>query len=220
MANVSKVRPDGHELDDKIQDIELSPEQEAEVQQAFSDLVGPDDELQARYKLELYFMEKRSIHKPFGGFLFAWTNGGFAHGGGDESIYFCPTKLDSGKQCLHPIHIQFISKRVAVCEKCKQAHDPRHLVGQIWAKLSFQKWSELITRYFRILGSSADIRLGMMPGDLHGATKREMEKPCYGEILNKIRMERQWVIYELHRIVQDTSNGAELEGRIRAFLSA
>lgn len=217
MASVSRTGAAAPSLD--LDDLDLSPEQEAEVNEAFEAAVG-EEPLQAKYKLELYFLEKRSVQKPFGGFLFAWTNGGFAHGGGDESVYFCPTELEPGKQCLHPIHIQFISKRFAVCESCRQAHEPKQLIGQVYAKLSFQNWATLITKYFRLLGSSADIRLGMMPGDLHSATKRELDKVYHGDLLNEIRRNRQWVIYELDRIIRDTTAGADLERRIRVFLSA
>jgi len=60
----------------------------------------------AKYKLEVYFKDDRSRMKPYGGFVMAWSNGGFAHGGGDETIYFCPSKVEKGGEpytCGAPI---------------------------------------------------------------------------------------------------------------------
>lgn len=207
------------EIGDSLND----PELEARVAETLKSMDGDFDSLKAKYKLEIAFSNSRSLLQPFAGLVSAWSNGGFLHGGGDEAIYFCPAKINrSGvtQTCGSPITIQFVSGRFAVCEKCKQATDPKRLVGQFFARLSIQSWATLISRMFRALECNADIRIGVMPGDLRVATEQEAARDLRGDKLDGLRGNREWVAYPLSRIVKDTSNGAELQGRIRAFLSA
>jgi len=199
------------------------PELEAKVAETLKAVDGDFESLKAKYKLEIAFGERRSMLHPFAGLVSAWSNGGFLHGGGDEAIYFCPAKTEvrgMTQTCGAPITLQFVSGRVAVCEHCKQATDPKKLVGQFFARLPMQTWAVLITKMFRAMECSADIRIGVMHGDLRQATDKESLKELRGDVLTGVRDRREWGVYALNRIIKDTSTGADLQGRIRAFLSA
>jgi len=198
------------------------PELDAKIAETMKSLDKDFDGLKAKYKLEIAF-EKRSMFQPFAGLVSAWTNGGFLNGGGDEALYFCPSKIDNKgvtMTCGAPIKVAFVSRSYAVCEKCRQATDPKKLVGQFFARLPMQHWATLITKMFRGLECSVDIRLGLMPGDLRVATEAEQAKELRGDKLGIVRQNREWVVYSLDRIVRDTASGADLQRRIRSFLSA
>jgi hypothetical protein len=178
---------------------------------------------QAKFKLEVVFAESRSRMKPFAGIVFAWTNGGFAHGGGDEVVYFCSGKVEKEgrlRSCNAPIDLNFISRQHAICPACRSAVDPKTLTGQVLAKLTSQSWAQLIVRMFMLLEANADIRMGMMPGDLRRASEIEQDQDRHGDVLNRVRHQRHWVRYPLVDIIKDTSNGSSLYKRIRVFLEA
>lgn len=181
-------------------------------------------ELTATYKLEIVFTENRSMHNPYGGFIYALTNGGYMHGGGDEGVYFCTNKVPriSGtgdKACNNPLKPEWIGTDAAVCPKCRSAIKPKELMGQVYAKITTQNWTSLALGMFRALNYDADIRVGHFKGDFRIASTIENSERA-DAAYNAVRMERQWVVYPLQNILKDTQNGAELKGRIRAFLSA
>jgi hypothetical protein len=180
-------------------------------------------ELKARYKLEVAFTEDRSVHRPFSGFVVALTNGGFAHGGGDEAVYFCIGDVERDgvpRKCHAPLDLKWVGRDAAVCPVCRSVVRPADLAGQIYAKLPMQHWASLITRIFYKLGCDADLRIGTMRGDLRRATELEQVRERRGEHLNGVRLQRQWVIYPLANILKDTASGASLSSRVRAFLHA
>lgn len=196
-----------------------------EVEEKLSKMFASDlSEAKARFKLEVCFTQDRSIHRPFLGMVSVWTNGGFLHGGGDEVVYLCPSRLDgkddSKVTCAEPMHIQFVSKRVAVCPKCKTAHDPKSLVGQVIARLPLQHWVTLMLKMFRRLDCNADLIVEHVDGDIRRANEKEMERDRGGEIYAQVRANRKRIAYPLAKILQDTAAGATLEGRLRAFLLA
>ena len=203
-------------------DVRLDEELEKKLNTLLEDELGTDED-KAQFKLEVVFAESRSKMKPYAGMVFAWTNGGFAHGGGDEAVYFCTGQIEKNgetKTCNAPLDLKFISKEVAVCPVCRNALKPKDLTGQIFARLSSQNWARLITRMFVLLNADADIRMGMMPGELRTASEIEQDQSKAGDVLNNVRLQRHWVRYPLVDIIKDTSNGASLQKRIRVFLEA
>lgn len=182
---------------------------------------GPEV-FKAKYKLEVTFSEERSHFKAFAGAVSVFTNGGFAHGGGDESIYFCPNVIDS-VACFQPLEHKWISKKFAICPKCRSALKPRELTQVIFARLTMQNWAVQILDTFKRLDHDADIRLGFFGRrgvDLMQATHDELDRSRHGDLMNKVRLERNWAIYPLANIIKDTEAGADLSGRIRAFLAS
>jgi len=202
------------------EDIQLSPELEEQMAEMFK-----AEEMftaKAKYKLEVLFTDERSAHRPYRGLITLWSNGGYNHGDGDEGIYLCPTKLETGRFCNTPLKLEFVSKRVAVCPSCSSAHDPKNLTGQIYAKITTQHWANLILKVFNVLGGNADILIGMYRGQLRTPAieavtslgAREKDK------VNAIRRDRHWVAYSLKSIIQDTANGSNLHERVRCLLEA
>lgn len=207
MVERAEAEPIDHELNERLDKL-------------FADA---NSEIKAKYRLELFLSEKRSSLNPYGGFVSAWSNGGYAHGGGDETIYFCNAKtVRNGNEvtCGKPLSIQFISAGKAVCQHCKTMLKSQDLTGQVFARLHGQQWARLLTRMFYRLEGSADLVLCVMPGDLRQATAEERVKEHRGEVLDHVRLRRVRVVYPLDRIIKDTSAGADLERRIRAFLEA
>jgi hypothetical protein len=200
-------------------DLTLPDEVEQRLQELW-DQAADTEKLAAKYKLEVAFSEDRSMHRPYKGFLTAWTNGGFAHGGGDEGLYFCAGETREGKTCNAPLEHKWVGAKNAVCPFCKNVIDVKKLSGQIYGRLTSQNWAHLIVRGFHLLGGDADIRLGFYSGDLRRAAVLEQETELRGDRLNKLRLDRRWVLYPLKNIVKDTSAGASLYLRVRALLNA
>lgn len=219
MFKSSKVRADGtSELTERFEALD-DPEFVEKAQKLLLD-AKEQREAKARYKLEVMFLEDRSMTKPHLGVVLAWTNGGFMNGGGDESVYFCPTRKEGGEQCYAPIDIRLLVNGLAVCSKCGRAHNPMDLTGQIRARLRTQQWAELMTRMFYRLESNADLRVGHFRGDLRAATELEMTKPQKGEAVSKVYRDRLWVTYSLQDLIQDVHSGSDVYKRIKSFLSA
>jgi hypothetical protein len=227
------VGPDGqsivpgglYDMAELAQDLTLDPHVEQKLEEIFQSLQDSSPgNITATYKLELALTEKRSAHRPYAGLISAWSNGGFAHGGGDEVVYFCPSKVEgpdgSTKTCGGALDLKWISKTVVLCPKCRQATKPKLLTGQIFARLPTQHWATLLLRCFEALEFSADIRIGALKGDLREAAQQEQEHEHRGDKLQYVRTERIWAIYPLANIIKDTGAGADLYGRIRAFLAA
>lgn len=196
-----------------------------EVQKRLNQLFNESglDSIKAKYKLELAINEERSTIKPYTGMVTAWSNGGFANGGGDESIYFCPMKVDKNgvsKTCSSPIDLRFIGKHAAICPTCRQAVKPKELCGQVGFKLTTQNWAATITRMWLSLEGNADIRLGVMTGGLRARTDDVLKNASLtaGDKLDGTRGKRRWAAYPLKNIIKDTAAGADLQKRIEAFL--
>ena len=72
------------------------------------------------------------------------------------------------------------------------------------------------------MGGRADIYVKYGRMSIRDAQTKEIEKKLQGELLNKARSveQRSLYIYPLKNIIRDTSNGADLQSRILAFLNA
>lgn len=201
-------------------DLQVSPEVEEQIQALMGTMTETGE---AKFLLDVYFNEERSIHRPFSGFLMAWTNGGFAHGGGDEKVYFCPSKVERNGQtkiCAAPMAPNLIKHGVGVCVACQRPSRDKQFVGEVYFKLGMSSWAAVIERYFFRLECNADIRLGIMRGDLRKTTEIEQTSERQGELLENLRFRREWVRYSLKSIIKDGTSGASLESRLNAFLRA
>lgn len=205
------------------QSMKVSPEIEEQIHRTMEALF-PSVDQPAKFLLDIYFNEERSLHHPFSGFLMAWTNGGFAHGGGDEKVYFCPQVVEGKdgmkKRCAAPMPPNLIQHKFGVCLSCKRPSPDKNFVGEVYFKLPIESWAPVIQRYFFRLECNADIRLGIMRGDLRAATEEEQVRDLRGEKLEKVRRDREWVRYALKDLIRDGASGATLESRINAFLRA
>lgn len=193
-----------------------------ELEEKIAALVNPQmmKETEAQFRLEVFFRTGPRRNIPVRGILCAWTNGGFLAGGGDQTVYFCPTKLSSERTCLEPIDVQYQAGGRVVCTKCKKVSTTKQLVGQIIADVEMYKWAATITRFFHILKGSADLCVNVERGSMLKAAELETERNRGGEVYEKVHAAREWITYPLANLIKDTFSGATLENRIRAFLEA
>lgn len=226
---IGQVRPDGsstalpagiHDMAALGDALEITPELEARLKALNLGLDCSD----ARFKLEVFLRGGPRKGTDVRGVITAWTNGGFLNGGGDQIVYFCPKILDSGnggsRTCLTPIDVQFATSRIAVCPGCRGVSTPKELVGQIIAEVSTQRWAAVLTRFFYLLGCSADIRMCVSRHSLREASEKELASDRGGEHYAAANSGREWITYPLSRIVKDTAVGATLEKRIKVFLES
>lgn len=202
-------------------DLKLVPELEAQLAEDMKKILPQED--RSRFLLEVFFNDERSLHRPFGGFIMAWTNGGQFHGGGDEKVYFCPNKVDKNgetKICAAPMPPSLIRHGIGMCLSCRQPSADRNFVGEVYFKLPMQHWVTVLTRYYARLDCNADLKISVMQGELRKASDIEQEKELRGDVLEDLRAKRYSVRYSLKSIIRDTSAGATLESAFSAFLRA
>lgn len=201
----------------------LAPEAQVRVAQLMESMRGGETKVRSRFLLDVMFNTGRSAFRPYDGLIVAYTNGGFNHGGGDEMVYFCPRKVEKNGQtkiCATPLPPIAIKGKIAVCPVCESMSHDRELIGQVYAKLSVENWTALVTRMFYRLDCNADIRICVLRDDLHRATEDEQARNRGGDQFRKLYEDLQWVRYNLASMIQDTASGATLEHCINAFLRA
>jgi hypothetical protein len=159
----------------------------------------------------------RSVEKPFRGSIVVFRSGSALHGGGDEVVYPCVDPLCPG---FIPTELIVTAVGKAGCPKCQRVWEQDRLREMFLAVLPAQKWAFVLSRFFVRLGHDADLYLKSAPIDIRKNTMAEKEKDHGGMKLAIARTRRQSVIYPLDRIYKDLSNGANLEQRFKAFVTA
>jgi len=198
----------------------LTAEERAAVEskrQAIKSLLTEDTTLRAKFKIEIMCGSDRSIEKPFRGSIVVFRSGSALHGGGDEVVYPCVDPLCPG---FIPPELIMTAVGKAGCPKCQRVWDQDRLREMFLAVLPAQKWAFVLSRIFVRLGHDADLYLKSAPIDIRKSAISEKEKDQGGMQLAVARTRRQPVIYPLDRIYKDLSNGASLEQRFRAFVTA
>lgn len=201
----------------------VTPEDMATVEEkikALDKLLG--EQKLAKYKLEVMFGDDRSFHKSFGGVVTWWESGNKLHGGGDSKLYLCPGRERVGSDCESFLPDTCNGLNFIVCPRCKSLWRSEEVFGEVFYRLTMQKWADVLLSWFLKLELNCDIRIKFARDDIRSATFREQEKRMQGELLTKARSEerRSTSIYTLANIIKDTSAGAGLHGRIIAFLKA
>jgi hypothetical protein len=185
-----------------------------------------DEQKKARYKLEVFFDEERSVHKPFGGIVTWWESGTKFHGGGDTKMYACDNNANfprlEGKGCKALMPESSSGFNFLVCPKCGTLWKNEEVAGEIYYRLPVQKWALVLLSWFRRLDHDADIRIKYARDDIRSVAMLEVERDRGGELLHRVRSEERRSIstYPLMNIIKDTSAGADLYQRILAFLQA
>lgn len=179
-----------------------------------------DDKKLAKYKIEVFFTEKRTGRGHYPGAISLWESGTKFHGGGDTKLYECPGKFLKINDCTGFIPDASNGYGFLVCPSCQKVWQGEQVIGERLARLDSRHWAELILRFFVRLGHNCDIYLKYPKSDLRRATEMEQQRQLMGEQLHKVRSRREPHLYPLRNIVKDTSAGADLLGRIYAFLTA
>lgn len=174
----------------------------------------------AKYKLEVMFGKAYSLQKASIGALTFWESGKMFHGGGDTKLYVCPGKKLGMNECETFIPSESQGYGFLVCPGCKQVWKGDDATGEVMCRLTTMGWADVLLKYFLKMQMNADIRIKYHPDDIRSVAKREQDKQLGGEKLEEARDRRATRIYPLLNLVKDTSNGADLCGRIMAFLKA
>lgn len=198
---------------------ELTPEELTTVERkrkAMAELFKIEKVI-ATYKIEVNFGKDRSTSGHFPGSIIVFRSGSAFDGGGDEPLFPCPDDRCPG---FIPPNLVSSMLRLAVCPKCRRQFKQSELYEMKLFRLTAQDWAKVLARYFIRLGSDADIYMKTHPIDIRVRTHNELARFRGGSTINAARAKRVRVLYSLHSIYKDLSNGAELESRLRAFLVA
>lgn len=170
-----------------------------------------------KYKIEVFFGKKRSTWKPFSGVITMFESGNKMHGGGDTLVHICPNK-ECDAIMLDAANIRGLYH----CIKCNMRWPMESVYDTIGANLSAQNWAVLILKWYAKLQHDADIYLKYAPDDIRSLAKLEQERQRHGELLAKAEANtlRATGMYPLERIIADTSGGADLLTKFKAFLLA
>jgi len=208
-------------------DLQMSEEERLRVvaaEEALDKLLG--EQGLAKYKLEVMFSHRHSLRNATPGVVTWWESGNKLHGGGDSKLYLCENNADfpqlAGKGCGKFIPDSSNGLEFVVCPRCMTLWRPPALVGEIFYRLPVDKWADVLLDWFVRLESRTDIRVKYGRMSVRDAQTRETEKNLRGELLNKARSieQRSCTSYPLRNILKDTNAGADLRGRLLAFLKA
>lgn len=197
--------------------------------------------LRARYKIEIMFTRHRSsrMDKPSPLMLQIFESGKRFHGGGDQKMYWCgyddcdmPISTDNFAYmhtiCIHCNRELFLdpnAKQVHVEDMQRQGRNPENIrripyvVGERMANLTPPKLAELLEKTWRKLSCDADIYLKYSPYEIRYDQARDDNTKVIDN-LNKVRVQRQPLIYPLKNIMKDLHAGAELRKRLLAMITS
>lgn len=207
------------DVDKKTQ--ELSREEHHNLQQrqaAFDKLL--EENKKAKYKLEVMFRHTRRSTGLIDGMLSVWESGTKISGEGDAKVYFCPAKELNRGDCTAILPDRSNGFGHLVCPSCGQTWKDDQVYGEIFFKLPYEKWAEVLVKYYARTGHNADIYLKYPKHDVRAIAAKEQEKQLKGEQYDKLRSEKVLYIYRLERIIKDTSSGSTLYDRFKALLTA
>lgn len=170
-------------------------------------------EIRAKYKIEVMFEEGRTIAGPNLCGIQLWESGLKFHGGGDQLMYWC-MDTDSNQGCKRPFSGDFIVGPVANCPNCGMTISMDRAASMQVVRLPTKALAEKVEKMFRSLKDNADIYVKFHKTDVHYLA---MEKAKGRETAKRLKGMH---IYPLKNIIKDTASGADLVGRIHAFLTA
>jgi hypothetical protein len=190
-----------------------------EKMKALDLLLADRENKQGKYKIEVRFARSRSTWKPTPGIVSWWESGKKFHGGGDDKVYLCPGKRMERNDCQAPISEAGIAMGYLVCSSCGTRWKGEEGIGELAYNLPMQKWAQVLYSQYLLFGQDADIVLKHADTDIRSIAAQQ-ESFHRGEKMDKARAKRAIHIYPLRNIIVDTSNGADLLGRIYKFLTA
>lgn len=210
----------------KIEDVdkktqELSREEHHNLQKrrdAFDKLL--EDNQKAKYKIEVMFRHTRRSTGLIDGMLSVWESGTKLSGEGDAKVYFCPQRSLKQGDCEAIMPEVSHGLGHLVCASCGSRWKEDQVFGEIFFKLPYEKWAEVLVKYYARTGHNADIYLKYPKHDVRRVAAKEQEKQLGGEQYNKLRSEKVLYIYPLKNIIKDTSTGSTLYDRFKALLTA
>ena len=169
--------------------------------------------IQGRYKLEIMFGTKRVEHNsPC--FISVWDGGGYVTGEGDMLLSLCGTCPSGVVQVIEPT-LENPKPDMGVCLKCKRIFKLKDTAEAKFFRLPVDKLAGVLEKYYLTLKGDADIYLKFPKKDIR-YENNELDTLK----LNSARADRHYAIYTMKRLLDDTKNGASIQSRIKAFLTA
>jgi hypothetical protein len=186
----------------------------------------------AKYKIQIWFRSDRSLHRPMTFSMSFWESGKRLHGGGDELLFICRRHADAPK--ISPFEMANAAKKkgsdtgcgglisgdsispegIVVCPHCFLQHRTEQIGDSIFYRVQVGQAAKILADWWRKVGSNADIYAKYSPEDPRTVMMSRTYSP------RKARERKGLTIYPLANILKDTLNGASLESRMRAFITA
>lgn len=186
-----------------------------ERQQELEMELGIDGQVRAKYKIEVTFGPQRTTNGPNMVGIIVWESGKHFHGGGDEMAYFCKDNREGHDEgCWSVISGSNIKSGMAFCPNCQRMVNVELLTNQKIGRVSTRNLVKDLEKLFRQLGSNADIYVKYHYDD---PRYRAMAKEKGEKVARRLKGMH---IYPLKNILRDTSNGASIDNRFFAFLTA
>ena len=186
--------------------------------EAFDKLL--EENKKAKYKIEVMFRHSRRSTGLIDGILSIWESGTKLSGEGDAKVYFCPSKTLRKGTCEAILPDVSNGFGHLVCPNCGMRWKDDEVFGEVFFKLPYEKWAEVLVTYYARTGHNSDIYLKYPKHDVRVIASKEQEKQLGGEQYAKLRSEKVLYIYRLDRIIKDTSSGSTLYDRFKALLTA
>lgn len=175
--------------------------------------LGSTPEVRAKYKIEVMFEKDRTTAGPNLCGIQLWESGKKFHGGGDELMFWC-MDTESNQGCKAPFSSDFIAGPVANCPHCGNTILMSRAANMRIFRLPTKTLAQEINKIFTTLGRNADIYVKYHKTDIHYLAMLKAKGP---EVAHRLKGMH---IYPLKNIIRDTVGGADLTGRIYAFLTA
>ncbi len=170
-------------------------------------------EIRAKYKIEVMFEKDRTVAGPNLCGIQLWESGRKFHGGGDQLMYWC-MDTESSQGCKSPFSGDLIVGPVANCPNCGMTVLMARAANMRIVRLSSKVLSQELSKIFHSLGGNADIYVKYHKTDVHYLAMARAKGEATAKRLKGMH------IYPLKNIIKDTTSGADLTGRIHAFLTA
>jgi len=171
-----------------------------------------------RYKIDLLLGHGFSTRNPSTGMISFWDSGRALHGDGDTKLYVCPGKHLSRSDCEAIIKGLAQGHDHAICVACGTKWKSAELIGEICYRLTPHNWAKVLVKWVRVLDMDTDVRIIYPPDDIRTSAALEQDKSRGGELLEKARSKRAVRSYPARNILKDVTAGADLEGRLLAFI--
>jgi hypothetical protein len=187
--------------------------------------------IKADFKIQAWFRSNRSLNGVSALTVSVWESGKRLHGGGDSLMYICrrlaeapkPRPLDvlainpnkaTAKGCGEFLSANIIQGGRVQCPSCGMVHRSEEIATDILYEADMHRASEILARMWRRLGGNADIYVKYSPTD----PRTKAMADAHG--IHMAREKKGLTIYPLANIIKDTQNGATIENRFYALLTA
>ena len=187
--------------------------------------VAPDDpevvqtfegEVRAKWKIEVTFVKNRTLTGLNAVGIQVWESGKHFHGGGDALAFFCQDSREGHEEGCGGIIPQdnVAPNGIAYCPSCRRAVNAQFLANIRLGNVYMDSLAKSLEKLFRQLGSNADIFIKFHKMDVRYIALERAKGPAVAAKLKGMH------IYPLKNILKDTSAGALLVDRIKAFLKS